>query len=50
MTVAEQAENELGKRVAVLEPRSYIGGNACSEIEPETGIEIHRYRAYLFHT
>jgi UDP-galactopyranose mutase len=50
LTVAERAASELGKRVLVLERRSHIGGNAYSEIEPETGIEIHRYGAHLFHT
>ncbi len=34
----------------VLERRSHIGGNAYSEPEPETGIEVHRYGAHLFHT
>ncbi|MGB3413149.1 MAG: UDP-galactopyranose mutase, partial [Microbacteriaceae bacterium] len=28
----------------------HIGGNAYSEAEPETGIEIHKYGAHLFHT
>ena len=50
LTVAERAASELGKRVLVLERRSHIGGNAYSEPEPETGIEIHRYGAHLFHT
>jgi UDP-galactopyranose mutase len=50
LTVAERAATELGKRVLVLERRSHIGGNAYSEPEPETGIEIHRYGAHLFHT
>ena len=50
LTVAEQAATELDKRVLVLERRSHIGGNAYSEPEPETGIEIHRYGAHLFHT
>jgi UDP-galactopyranose mutase len=50
LTVAERAADELGKRVLVLERRSHIGGNAYSEPEPETGIEIHRYGAHLFHT
>jgi UDP-galactopyranose mutase len=50
LTVAERAASELGKRVLVLERRSHIGGNAYSEAEPETGIEIHRYGAHLFHT
>jgi UDP-galactopyranose mutase len=50
LTIAERAASELGKRVLVLERRSHIGGNAYSEPEPETGIEIHRYGAHLFHT
>jgi UDP-galactopyranose mutase len=50
LTVAERAATELGKRVLVLERRSHIGGNAFSEPEPQTGIEVHRYGAHLFHT
>jgi UDP-galactopyranose mutase len=34
----------------VLERRSHLGGNAYSEAEPETGIEVHKYGAHLFHT
>ena len=50
LTVAEQAASELGKRVLVVEKRGHIGGNAYSENEPETGIEVHKYGAHLFHT
>ncbi|EYT62101.1 UDP-galactopyranose mutase [Dietzia sp. UCD-THP] len=50
LTVAERAATELGKRVLVLDRRHHIGGNAYSEPEPETGIEIHKYGAHLFHT
>ena len=50
LTVAERAARELGKRVLVVERRAHIGGNAYSEPEPTTGIEIHRYGAHLFHT
>jgi UDP-galactopyranose mutase len=50
LTVAERAASQLGKRVLVLERRGHLGGNAYSEAEPETGIEIHRYGAHLFHT
>jgi UDP-galactopyranose mutase len=50
LTVAERAATQLDKRVLVLERRSHIGGNAYSEAEPETGIEVHRYGAHLFHT
>lgn len=50
LTIAERAASELGKKVTVIERRSHIGGNAYSEAEPETGIEVHRYGAHLFHT
>lgn len=50
LTVAERAATQLGKRVLVLERRPHIGGNAYSEAEPETGIEVHKYGAHLFHT
>ena len=49
LTVAERAAN-LGMRVVIIDKRWHIGGNAYSEIDPETGIEIHRYGAHLFHT
>ncbi|QJY45622.1 UDP-galactopyranose mutase [Pseudonocardia broussonetiae] len=50
LTIAERVASELDKRVLVLERRSHLGGNAYSEREPETGIEVHRYGAHLFHT
>ncbi|MEY7970426.1 UDP-galactopyranose mutase [Saccharomonospora xinjiangensis] len=50
LTVAERAASQLDKRVLVIERRDHIGGNAYSEAEPETGIEVHRYGAHLFHT
>ena len=50
LTIAERCANELGLRVLVLERRQHIGGNAYSEVEPETGIEVHVYGAHLFHT
>ncbi|GAA1952941.1 UDP-galactopyranose mutase [Amycolatopsis minnesotensis] len=50
LTVAERAATQLGKKVLVLERRHHIGGNAYSEVEPETGIEVHSYGAHLFHT
>jgi UDP-galactopyranose mutase len=50
LTIAERAASELDKRVLVLERRHHIGGNAYSEPEPETGIEVHVYGAHLFHT
>jgi UDP-galactopyranose mutase len=50
LTVAERSAATLDKRVLVLDRRDHIGGNAYSEAEPETGIEVHRYGAHLFHT
>jgi len=50
LTVAERCANLFGTRVLVLERRDHIGGNAYSESEPQTGIEVHRYGAHLFHT
>jgi UDP-galactopyranose mutase len=50
LTIAERCASELGLNVLVLERRHHIGGNAYSEVEPETGIEVHVYGAHLFHT
>jgi UDP-galactopyranose mutase len=50
LTIAERCANELGLNVLVLERRSHLGGNAYSEPDPETGIEVHVYGAHLFHT
>ena len=50
LTIAERAATQLDKRVLVLDRRDHIGGNAYSEAEPETCIEVHRYGAHLFHT
>ena len=49
LTIAERAAN-AGRKVTVIERRHHIGGNAYSEDEPTTGIEVHRYGAHLFHT
>jgi UDP-galactopyranose mutase len=50
LTIAERVAAELDKKVLILERRSHLGGNAYSEREPETGIEVHKYGAHLFHT
>jgi UDP-galactopyranose mutase len=50
LTIAERVANELGKKVLVVERRSHIGGNAWSETDPSTGIEIHKYGSHIFHT
>ncbi|MBW9119456.1 UDP-galactopyranose mutase [Microbacterium trichothecenolyticum] len=49
LTIAERAA-AAGRKVTVIDRRHHMGGNAYSEYEPETGIEVHRYGAHLFHT
>lgn len=49
LTVAERAASE-GHRVIVLDRRHHLGGNAWSEREPTTGIEVHTYGSHIFHT
>jgi UDP-galactopyranose mutase len=49
LTIAERAASQLGLRVVVLERRDHIGGNAWSEVDPASGVEIHRYGSHLFH-
>lgn len=50
LTIAERAASQLGRKVCVLERRPHIGGNSFSEVDPETGIEYHKYGSHLFHT
>src|SRR3979409_1412058 len=50
LTIAERVASQLGKRVLVVDRRPHIGGNAYPEAEPQTGIEVHKYGAHLFHT
>jgi len=49
-TIAERCAGKLGLKVCVIENRPHIGGNAWSEIDPDTGIEVHTYGSHLFHT
>ena len=41
---------ERGDRVLVLERRDGIGGNSRCDIDPETGIEVHKFGPHIFHT
>lgn len=50
LTVAERMAREHGRKVLVIDRRDHVGGNAYSEDEAQTGIEVHRYGAHLFHT
>ncbi|MDR2748783.1 MAG: UDP-galactopyranose mutase [Bifidobacteriaceae bacterium] len=49
LTFGERATQD-GKKVLIIDKRNHIGGNAYSEKNPETGIEVHKYGAHLFHT
>ncbi len=49
LTIAERAAKVLGRKVCVIERRPHIGGNSFSEVDPETGIEYHKYGSHLFH-
>ena len=50
LTIAERCAEELGLRVLIVERRHHLGGNAYSERDPETGVEVHKYGAHLFPT
>jgi UDP-galactopyranose mutase len=50
VTIAEQVASRLGRTVCVLDRRHHVGGNAYSEVDRETGIEVHRYGTHIFHT
>lgn len=49
-TLAERIAGKLGRRVLVIDQRKHIGGNAYSETDAQTGIEVHRHGPHLFHT
>jgi UDP-galactopyranose mutase len=49
-SIAERCANELGRKVLVIDRRPHEGGNAYSELDPATGIEVHKYGPHLFHT
>lgn len=50
LTIAQQAVERTGARVEIIEARGNIGGNAYSYMDEQTGAEIHKYGAHLFHT
>ncbi|MDR1447469.1 MAG: UDP-galactopyranose mutase [Candidatus Ancillula sp.] len=41
---------KTGQKVLVIDKREHIGGNAYSEFDVKTGIEVHKYGAHIFHT
>jgi UDP-galactopyranose mutase len=50
LTIAERAVAEHGATVTIIDRRPHVGGNAYSEADAQTGIEVHKYGAHLFHT
>ena len=50
LTVAQQAVEKHGAKVEIIDVRDHIGGKAYSYMDKETGAEIHKYGAHLFHT
>lgn len=48
--LAERIASVLQADVTIIEKRSHIGGNSYSCIDPETGIEYHKYGSHIFHT
>lgn len=49
-TLAERIARVLDQPVTIIDKRSQIGGNCCSFLDEETGIECHRYGSHIFHT
>jgi UDP-galactopyranose mutase len=41
---------EAGHEVTIIDRREHIGGNAYSYQDEETGIDVHKYGAHIFHT
>ncbi len=50
LTTAQQIAEHTDKYVHIIDIRSHIGGNAYSYFDTETGAEVHKYGAHLFHT
>ncbi len=48
--VAECIASDLHCDVLVIDKRPHIGGLSFSEIDSETGIDVHRYGSHIFHT
>lgn len=48
--VAERIASVLKENVVVIDKRCHIGGNSYSEVDPETGIECHKFGSHIFHT
>jgi UDP-galactopyranose mutase len=49
-TIAERAASLPNCEVHIVEKRNHLGGNAWSDFDANTGIEVHKYGTHLFHT
>jgi len=48
--LAERIANDLREKVLVIDKYPHPGGNCASGIDPETGIEFHKFGTHIFHT
>jgi len=48
--IAERIASQSNYSVLLIDKKDHIGGNCYSEINPETGIEYHKYGPHIFHT
>lgn len=48
--LAERIASDAGLPVTVLDRRRHIGGNSWSEMDVETGVDVHTYGSHIFHT
>lgn len=48
--IAERIAKVLNQKVLVIDKRDHIAGNCFSEVDKQTGVEVHRYGPHIFHT
>jgi len=48
--IAERIANVLNEKVLIVDKRKHIGGNCFTEINKDSGVEVHKYGSHLFHT
>jgi len=48
--IAERIATQKQEKILIIDKRNHIGGNCYSEVETETGIEVHKYGSHIFHT
>lgn len=48
--LAERLAAGAGLPVTLLDRRAHMGGNCWSELDPQTGVEFHKYGSHIFHT